>query len=83
MKNNKNKIKNMKTIDLDSKLDLEYLIERRNDALNHFNDLIKQYGLCSDEQLHKSLDTLLRTCKHVKLAEDALLWHTLAKNKIK
>jgi uncharacterized protein Yka (UPF0111/DUF47 family) len=70
----------METIDFETKLDLNYLIERRDDALDHFNDLIKQYGLYNDEQLHKSLDTVLRICKQVKLAEDTLILYNLAKN---
>jgi len=70
----------METINLDAITDIEYLREKRDDELNHFNDLIKQYGLYNDEQLHKRLNTLLRKCKQVKLAEDALIIYRIRKS---
>jgi hypothetical protein len=63
----------------DINVDIEYLTEKRDNELNHFNDLIKQYGLYNDELLHKRLDTLLRLCKHLKIAEDALMVYKIMK----
>lgn len=53
-------------------MDLEYLITKRDDALEHFVDKLKSH-LLTDEQLHTSLNTVLRLNKQVKLMEDALV----------
>lgn len=62
---------------------LQYFKQMRDDSLEHFNDLIKQYGLYSEEQLHKSLDTVLRKCKQLKLLEDIKIAHTISNDRLK
>lgn len=58
-------------IKLDLVTAIEYFKERRDDALEHFNDVLKinNYTI---ESIHKSLDTVLRTNEQLKLMEDCL-----------
>lgn len=68
--------------DPDPKMDLEYLTSKRDDALEHFNEKLKSH-LLTNEELHTRLDTVLRINKQVKMMEDALVIHEVAKNKKK
>lgn len=63
-------------------MDLEYLITKRDDALERFNEKLKSHQL-TDEQLHVKLDTVLRFNKQVKLVEDVIVVYNIiqAKNK--
>lgn len=64
----------------DLKLDIDYFTERRDDALEHFNDKVKQYGLYGDEDLYKALDTVLKVSKQLKVAEDTAIVFTIIQN---
>ena len=52
--------------------DVEYLIEKRDDAIEHFSEKLKN-SMYSEDELRRSFETVLRTCKITKLAEDAMI----------
>jgi hypothetical protein len=58
---------------------IEYFEERRDKALNYFIDKVKNYRLYNDEDLHKSLNTVLRICRQLKTMEDAALVYNIYK----
>ena len=58
--------------ELNPDLDLKYLTEKRDNALEHFNQKLKSHQ-STDENLHKSLDGVLRINKQVKLLEDIVV----------
>lgn len=59
-------------IKLDLMTAIEYFTERRDDALEHFNDVLKTNNY-TVESIHRSLDTVLRTNEQLKLMEDCLV----------
>jgi glutaredoxin 2 len=59
-------------IKLDLETAIEYFTERRDDALEHFNDVLKTNNY-TVESIHRSLDTVLRTNEQLKLMEDCLV----------
>jgi hypothetical protein len=58
-------------IKLDLMTAIKYLTERRDDALEHFNDVLKTNNY-TVESIHRSLKSVLRTNKQLKLMEDCL-----------
>ena len=64
----------------DMDMDLEYLTYKRDDALEHFNNKLKSH-LSTDEELHKSLDSVLRMNRQVKMMEDVIVVSRLSGNK--
>jgi hypothetical protein len=61
--------------------DLQYFREKRDDAIDHFAEKLKD-GIHTGEELHKSLDVVLRLCKQVKVAEDAQIIYRVTKDKV-
>lgn len=61
--------------------DLEYLTEKRNDNIDHFSEKLKCYGLYSEDELRQSFETVLRTCKQLKMVEDAMIIYRITKEK--
>lgn len=51
--------------------DIQYITEKRNDALEHFCDKVQMNQ--TPEQLQKSLDIILRFNKQIKTLEDCLV----------
>ena len=54
-----------------AKKDLEYLVYKRDDALEHFIKKLKSHQL-SDEQSHTKLDTVLRFNHQVEKMEEII-----------
>ena len=71
---------------IEIKLDLigyiNYLIKKRDDALEHFNQKVKLH-LSTDEELHKKLDIVLRMNHQVNTLEDYLIVYRVTKEKKK
>jgi len=57
--------------------DIKYLINKRDEALNWFNEGIKSDEM--DEIIHTRFENLMKVHKQLKLAEDALLTHRIIK----
>jgi demethoxyubiquinone hydroxylase (CLK1/Coq7/Cat5 family) len=55
----------------------DYLIEQRNDALEHLNDLIKTNS--NVEIIQNVLKLVLRICDQIKLLEDSLIVYRIMK----
>ena len=58
--------------------DIDYLTERRDDALEHFNDGVKQY--MSKKKLIERLDRVLRVNRQLKIMESAVVVSALTRN---
>jgi hypothetical protein len=54
---------------------IEYFEKRRDKALNYLIDKVKNYRLYSDEDLHKSLNLVLRICRQLKTIEETAMEH--------
>ena len=71
---------------IEIKLDLigyiDYLVKKRDDALEHFNQKVKLHIL-TDEELHKKLDIVLRMNHQVKTLEDYLIVYGVTKEEKK
>jgi len=57
--------------------DFAYMIEKRDDALEHLNNGIKTY--LPNKRIQQRLNLLLRINKQVKLMEDALIVSRITK----
>lgn len=63
---------------IDIMMDLQYLTEKRDDALEHFNDGVKQY--MSKKKLIERLDRVLRVNRQLKIMEGAVVISALARS---
>jgi len=69
-------MENNTTQETDLAMDLEYIISKRDDALEHFIGKLKSHEL-TDEQLHIRLDTVLKFNRQVKLMEDIIVTYKI------
>lgn len=60
---------------------IDYLTKRRDKVLDYFIDKVKNYRLYTDEDLHKSLDTVLRMCRQIKELEESKITYNTFKGK--
>lgn len=75
-------MENLIEIKLDLTGYINYLVKKRDDALEHFNQEIKSHIL-TDEKLHKRLDIVLRMNHQIKTLEDYLIVYRVTKEKKK
>jgi hypothetical protein len=70
--------KAMEDMKLDLETAIEYFTERRNDSIEHFNDVLKANNY-TRESIHQSLDIVLRANEQLKTLEDCLVVYRIAK----
>jgi hypothetical protein len=78
MKKIKNKkmaeeIKQPEELNFDIMTAIEYITERRDDVLEHFNDRIKANDYKHDVEMHDALATVLRVNLQLRTLEECLI----------
>lgn len=66
------------TESVDIMMDIDYFRTKRDDALEHFNNGVKQY--MSKKRLIERLDRVLRVNRQLKIMEDAVVVSALARS---
>ena len=74
----RSKENNVTELPSDIMMDIQYLTERRDDELEHFNDGVKQY--LTKKRLIERLDRVLRVNSQLKTMEGAVVVSALARN---
>ena len=72
------KQKAIEGVQLDMVSAIEYFKERRDDSLEHFNDVLRANNY-TRESIHQSLDIVLRANEQLKTLEDCLIVYRIAK----
>ena len=72
------KQKAIEGVQLDMVSAIEYFKERRDDSLEHFNDVLRANNY-TGESIHQSLDIVLRANEQLKTLEDCLIVYRIAK----
>ena len=70
----------MKTIELNELESINYLIEQRNDVIEHLNDVLKINDSTTEIKSLKLLQNIFKINSQIKLAEDTLIFKRVVKN---
>lgn len=65
--------KQSEELKLDIATAIEYMTEKRDDALEHFNEIIKINGYSHDCEMHDALSPVLRFNLQLKTLEDCMI----------
>jgi hypothetical protein len=63
----------MKTIELNELESINYLIEQRNDIIEHLNDVLKVNDSITEKKSLELLQNIFKINSQIKLAEDTLI----------
>ena len=71
----------METIKLDESESIKYMVEKRDDMIQHLNNVLKRNDSVSLEKSQELLQSIFQINSNIKLLEDAIVIKTLFDNK--